>query len=79
MNYRYICPQTIFGIFMQNYKMFIGTRDAKHASGKYLTREAPLNSLTVDTSIQDKGRKIAKNSGNYYLQICFANDVIQIT
>ena len=35
MNYRYICPQTIFGIFMQNYKMFIGTRDAKHASGKY--------------------------------------------
>ena len=25
MNYRYLCPQTIFGIFMQNYKMFIGT------------------------------------------------------
>ena len=32
MNYRYICPQAIFGIFMQNYKMFIGTRDGKHAS-----------------------------------------------
>ena len=36
MNYISIyLPSNLFGIFMQNYKMFIGTRDAKHASGKY--------------------------------------------
>ena len=28
-------PSNLFAIFMQNYKMFIGTRDVKHASGKY--------------------------------------------
>ena len=28
-------PSNLFGIFMQNYKMFIGTGNAKHASGKY--------------------------------------------
>ena len=35
MNYQYIRPLPISGIYMQNCKMFIESIDAKHASGKY--------------------------------------------
>ena len=35
MNYQYIRPLLIFGIYMQDSKLFIGTRGAKHASGMY--------------------------------------------
>ena len=79
MNYRYICPQTylVFSCRIIKCSLELEMSNMQVASTKI--REAPLNSLTVDTLIQDKGRKITKNSGNYYLQICFRNDVIQIT
>ena len=33
--YQYIRPLLILGIYKQDCKMCIGTRDAKHATGKY--------------------------------------------
>ena len=57
----YLPSILIFGIYMKNCKLFIGTGDAKHESTEFLfPQECTIEQFdSFDTLIQDKGRKIS--------------------